>query len=107
MTVGSLHKEFKETWKLTTDREMFRLCACCPCPCRRVIASDSQEQIETATPSAMSMIALAILDGALDFDSTVQRAFNRTEVIRPCKAVCPYGLDIADAIDKFATGRVL
>ena len=89
---------------MTTDRDLFLLCACCPCPCRRVIASDAQEQIETATPSAMAMIALAVLDGALDFDLAAQRAFSRTEMIRPCKAACPYELDIAGAIDKFATG---
>lgn len=90
---------------MTIDRETFVLCACCPCPCRRAIAAQPQEQIETTTPSAMSMIALAVLDGALDFDTAVRHAFSRTEVIRPCRAVCPYDLDIADAVDRLVAGR--
>lgn len=89
---------------MTTERENFVLCACCPCPCRRVIAAQAQEQIETATPSAMSMIALAVLDGALDFDAAVRQAFSRTEVIRPCRAACPYDLDIAGAVDRLVAG---
>lgn len=91
---------------MSTDRENFVLCACCPCPCRRLIAAEAQEQIETATPSAMSMIALAVLDGAMDVDAAVRQAFGRTEVIRPCRAACPYDLDIAGAIDRLAAGRI-
>ena len=91
---------------MSTDRENFVLCACCPCPCRRLIAAEAQEQIETATPSAMSMIALAVLDGAMDVDAAVRQAFGRTAVIRPCRAACPYDLDIAGAIDRLAAGRI-
>ena len=53
----------------------------------------------------MSMIALAVLDGAMDFDVDVRRAFDRTAVIRPCRAACPYDLDIAGAIDRLAARR--
>lgn len=91
---------------MTTDRENFVLCACCPCPCRRLISAEAQEQIETATPSALSMIALAVLDGAMDVDAAVRQAFGRTDVIRPCRAACPYDLDIAGAIDRLAAGRI-
>lgn len=87
---------------MTTERENFMLCACCPCPCRRNIAVEGQEQIETATPSAMSLIALAVLDEAIDVDAAVRTAFGRTKAIRSCRAACPYDLDIAGAIDRLA-----
>ena len=90
---------------MSTERETFLLCACCPSPCRRVISRDLPNQIETTTPSAMSMIALAVIDKQMTCDDDVLRALSMTEAIRPCGAVCPYQLDIASSIEYFIAAR--
>lgn len=82
-------------------RELFRFCACCPNPCRRAVPADRLLQLESETPSALSMIALAVIDGALDHDEATRRALARTEVAHLCRPACPYGFDIAGAIDAF------
>lgn len=86
-------------------RDTFRLCACCPSPCRRAIPADGVPQVETVTPSALSMIALAVIDGALGFDAPVRRALADTGAARHCRPACTYGLDIAGAIDAFVADR--
>ena len=86
-------------------RDMFRLCACCPSPCRRAIPVEAVPQVETVTPSALSMIALAVIDGALDFDAPVQRALARTGAAHLCRPACAYGYDIAGAVDAFVAAR--
>ncbi len=83
------------------ERELFRFCACCPNPCRRAIPADLAAQRESETPSALSMIALAVIDGELAFDAPVRLALARTEAAHACRAACPYDLDIASAIDTF------
>jgi hypothetical protein len=88
-------------------RDLFRLCACCPSPCRRAIPADAEPQIETVTPSALSMIALAVIDGELDFDDPVRRALSRTGAARHCRAACTYGLDVAGAVDAFVAARAV
>jgi hypothetical protein len=90
---------------VTDARDVFRLCACCPSPCRRAIPADSEPQTETVTPSALSMIALAVIDGQLDFDAPVQRALSRTGAARHCRSACTYGLDIAGEVDAFVAAR--
>lgn len=90
---------------MRTDPESLLLCACCPSPCRRAIASEGQAQTETLTPSAMAMIAVAVDQGQIDFDDDVRRVFANTDAIRPCVAVCTYALDIAGVIDRFVASR--
>jgi hypothetical protein len=92
---------------VSDTRDMFRLCACCPSPCRRAIPADFAPQVETVTPSALSMIALAVIDGALDFDAPVQRALTRTGAAHHCRPACTYGYDIAGAIDAFVAERTV
>lgn len=86
-------------------RELFRFCACCPNPCRRALPADRLRQIEPETPSALSMIALAVIDGQLPFDADVKRSLSRTEAAQHCRAACPYGHDIAGAIEAFNRQR--
>lgn len=85
--------------KPTTPRELLRFCACCPNPCRRAIPADAPVQVETQTPSALALIALAVIDGELPFDADARRVLRRTEQARLCRAACPYDHDIAGAID--------
>ncbi|MEF7617269.1 hypothetical protein V4F39_25380 [Aquincola sp. MAHUQ-54] len=83
-------------------RDLFRFCACCPNPCRRAVpAGDDGLQTESQTPSALSLIALAVIDGALPFDEGTRRALARTAAAHACRPACPYGFDIAGAIDAF------
>ncbi len=90
---------------MSEDRDMFRFCACCPSPCRRAIPADAPSQAESETPSALSMIALAVIDGQLDFDAPVHRALCRTELAAHARPACPYGYDIAGAIERFVAQR--
>lgn len=86
-------------------RQTLRLCACCPNPCRRAIPPDAARQVETDTPSALAMVALAVIDGAMDFDEPVRHALSRTQAAHHCRDACTYGLDIASTIDAFVAGR--
>lgn len=90
---------------MRTPRETMVLCACCPAPCRRVIDAAQPEQIETKTPSAMALIALAVMDGEMDLDDDVRQALSRTPAIRACQAACPYELDMAAVIDGFVSAE--
>ena len=80
-------------------RQLMRFCACCPNPCRRAIPPDAARQVESETPSAMAMIALAVIDGQLPYDADVRDSLARTGVTRLCRAACPYDYDIAGAIE--------
>lgn len=86
-------------------RETLRFCACCPNPCRRAIPADLPEQFETDTPSALSMIALAVLEGRLDPQPAVRRALARTSAARACRPACPYGYDIAGMLEQLFPGE--
>lgn len=88
------------------ERELFRFCACCPNPCRRAVPAGMARQTECETPSALSMIALAVIDNELAFDPPVRQALARTEAARFCRPACPYGLDIAGAIDAFSLRHI-
>ncbi|TDP74505.1 hypothetical protein [Roseateles toxinivorans] len=81
------------------ERELMRFCACCPNPCRRDVPASLARQVESETPSALALIALAVIDGHLPYDADAQAALSRTEAAHACKAACPYGYDIAGAVD--------
>jgi hypothetical protein len=85
-------------------RALFLFCALCPTPCRRAMPADDAAQLESCTPSSLSMIALAVIDGHLDLDAGTRAALARTGPARACRAACPYGYDIAGAIDAFVAG---
>lgn len=91
---------------MTAERDLFRFCAVCPNPCRRAIPADTaDQQLESCTPSALSLIALAVLDGRLPFDADARAALGRTGAARHCRAACPYGHDVAGAIESFVERR--
>lgn len=84
-----------------TGRELFRFCACCPSPCRSAIPAAGARQTETATPSSLALIALAVIEGRLSLEGTTRESLQRTAEAHECVVACPYGLDIASAIDEF------
>ncbi len=82
------------------ERELFRFCACCPNPCRKDIPASMDRQVESETPSALSLIALAVIDGHLPYDADARAALSATEAAHACRPACPYGFDIAGAVDR-------
>lgn len=85
---------------MTDTREMFRTCVCCPNQCRAAMSAAYPLQAESLTPSGLSLIALAVLEGQLPNDVSTRRALERTAEARACVAVCPYQFDIPAAVDR-------
>jgi len=84
---------------------MLRFCVCCPAPCRSAIPAHDSMQAESVTPTALAMIALAVMDDQLPFDAGTRAALARLSGARSCVAACPYGYDIASAIADFVATR--
>jgi len=78
-----------------------RSCAFCPNTCRPSYAATAMPQIESQTPSAMSLLALAVLDGRLDRrGSGVVQALARRDAVRASLGHCSFGFDIDAALDR-------
>ncbi|MBP6513707.1 MAG: hypothetical protein KA224_00895 [Steroidobacteraceae bacterium] len=90
---------------MTDTRPLFRFCACCPAPCRSVLGTADELQHESRTPSSLSLIALAVIDGQLPWDGASRAALVRTEAAHACARACPYGHDVSAAIDAFVAQR--
>jgi hypothetical protein len=84
---------------MSTALETLRSCAFCPNTCRPSHSAQAQLQIESQTPSAMSLLALAFLDGRLGECSGVIEALQRREAVRESRTHCTYGFDIDSALD--------
>lgn len=85
------------------QRDLLLTCACCPAPCRSAIPAEGVSQAESGTPSALSMIALAVLDGQLPWNAESRAALGRLAAARRCVPHCPYGLDIPAAVERLAS----
>ena len=84
---------------MSSALETLRTCAFCPNTCRPSHSATAQVQIESQTPSAMSLLALAFLDGRLGGDSGVVQALSRREAVRESLGHCTYNLDIDAALN--------
>jgi len=84
---------------MSSSFEALRTCAFCPNTCRPSHSADAPLQMESQTPSAMSLLALAFLDGRLDRESGVVQALQRREAVRESLRFCTYHLDIDAALD--------
>ena len=89
---------------MTEALETLRSCAFCPNTCRPSHSAESPVQIESQTPSAMSLLALAYLDGRLSKASGVLAALQRREAVRESRNACTYGFDIDAALDAALDG---
>ena len=76
-----------------------RVCAFCPNTCRPSYSASHSEQMESHTPSALSLIALAYLDGQLGRDSGVVEALHRRTALLASRGHCTYGLDMPSVLD--------
>lgn len=84
---------------MSTALETLRSCAFCPNTCRPSHSARAASQIESQTPSAMSLLALAYLDGRLGRESGVLAALQRREAVRESRTHCTYGFDIDSALN--------
>ena len=84
---------------MSTALDTLRSCAFCPNTCRPSHSAQAALQIESQTPSAMSLLALAYLDGRLGRESGVLAALQRREAARESRTHCTYGFDIDSALD--------
>ena len=82
-----------------------RVCAFCPNTCRASYAASHSEQMESHTPSALSLIALAYLGGQLGKDSGVTEALSRRTALLASKGHCTYGLDMPSVLDAALKGK--
>lgn len=88
---------------MSSPLETLHTCAFCPNTCRPSHAAESPLQIESQTPSAMSLLALAYLDGRLSARSGVVEALARRDAVRESLGRCTYGLNIDQALDAALT----
>jgi hypothetical protein len=79
--------------------EILRNCAFCPNTCRPSHAAKAPLQIESQTPSAMSLLALAYLDGRLHEGSGVLAALQRRDAVRESLGHCTYRFDVDAALN--------
>ena len=84
---------------MSTALETLRSCAFCPNTCRPSHAAQARSQVESQTPSAMSLLALAYLDGRLRECSGVLEALQRRDAVRESRTHCTYGFEIDAALD--------
>lgn len=76
-----------------------RVCAFCPNTCRPSFPADAPEQMEAHTPSALSLLALAYLNGRLTKSSGVVESLQRRDALLASRGHCTYGLDMAAVLD--------
>lgn len=79
------------------------ICAFCPNTCRPSIAAQGL-QIESQTPSALSLIAIAVLEGRIALDDQTKTSLARREAIQASVGHCTYGLDMPKVLDDALQG---
>lgn len=84
---------------MSDSLQALRVCAFCPNVCRPSHDAQAPVQIESQTPSAMALLALAYLEGRLSARSGVLEALARREAVRESRGHCLYGLDIDSALN--------
>jgi hypothetical protein len=90
---------------MSDSLEALRVCAFCPNVCRPSHDAQTPIQIESQTPSAMSLLALAYLGGRLRAESGVLEALARRGAVRESLGHCLYGLDIDSALNAALDAR--
>ena len=82
-----------------------RSCAFCPNTCRPSYPASATVQMEAQTPSALSLMALAWLDGRLGEDSGVADSLQRRDAANASRGHCTYGFDMPRVLDAALKGR--
>jgi hypothetical protein len=87
------------------ELEALRFCGFCPNLCRSAWPATAHVQTETVTPSAMALLAVAVIDKRVAVDRDVVAALEQTAMARTCRSACPYRHDIAGIVERL-TARI-
>lgn len=79
------------------------ICAFCPNTCRPVIAAQGI-QVESQTPSALSLIAIAVLQGRMTLDKQTRKALSRRDAVNASVGHCTYELEMPKVLDDALQG---
>ncbi|MBU3673385.1 MAG: hypothetical protein FGM43_12650 [Sinobacteraceae bacterium] len=83
---------------LVINTSALKHCACCPAPCRSAIPAAVSPGNEAVIPSALAMVSLAVVGGALPPTPATRSLLENTAAASYCVAVCPYGHDIVGLV---------
>lgn len=87
-------------------QKKLKTCAYCPNTCRPSHPAGATMQLESATPSAMSLVVLGLIDGRLRMDDATRAVLSRREALVESVGHCTYGLDMVAVIDAaLASGK--
>lgn len=71
--------------------ETLRFCAFCPNLCRSAWPHPHEEG---ETPSALSLLAVALVTGQVTDGAEPRALLSRQEMAAACRTACPYGVDV-------------
>lgn len=80
--------------------DQLSICAYCPNACRATYTEDRTPQIESQTPSALSLLAVAVLKGEIPLDDATRHVLARRGAAQASRGHCVYGLDIPALLDE-------
>ncbi|MYZ43057.1 hypothetical protein [Schauerella aestuarii] len=79
---------------LPEDIATLNTCAFCPNTCRPSYPARADLQIEAQTPSALSLLTLAVLARRVQRDSDTLHALSRRDAADASRGHCTYGFDM-------------
>ncbi len=85
-------------------RKDLTTCAYCPNTCRPSYAANAAVQTESQTPSALSLVTLAVIDRRIPFDAETRAVLSRRAAVNASVGHCTYGLNMPIQIDAALTG---
>lgn len=83
---------------LVINTSALKHCACCPAPCRSAIPATVSPGNEAVVPSALAMVGLAVIGGALPPTPATRSRLEDTAAASYCVSACPYGHDIVSIV---------
>lgn len=81
-------------------RQALRTCAFCPNICRPHAPTDGPALLESHTASALSLVALALIEGRLPDDLDTRTLLRQRRVLLATQPHCLYRLDVASRLDQ-------
>lgn len=81
-------------------RQALRTCAFCPNICRPHAPTDGPAWPESHTASALSLVALALMEGRLPDDTDTRALLGQRRVLQATQPHCLYQLDVSARLDQ-------
>lgn len=73
-------------------------CAFCPNICRPSYPAQAAVQIESQTPSALCLLAIAVVEGRIAFDAEAALTLHRSDAAMASRGHCIYKFDIPELL---------